>query len=145
MTILCVLETMVLKRLLLNGTTLINGTNQDNVLKRKDITLPTKFCTVKATDSAVVTEGCESWTITKAECQRADAREDSWESLESKEIKPVNSKGDEPRIHTGRTDAETEAPILWTPDVKSQLTGKDPDAGKDWGEEKGTAEGEMVG
>ena len=77
MTILCVLETMVLKRLLLNGTTLINGTNQDNELKRKDITLPTKVCTVKAMDSAVVTEGCESWTITKAECQRADAREDS--------------------------------------------------------------------
>ena len=145
MTILCVLETMVLKRLLLNGTTLINGTNQDNVLKRKDITLPTKFCTVKATDSAVVTEGCESRTVKKAECQRIDAREDFWESLESKEIKPVNSKGDEPRIHTGRTDAETEAPILWTPDVKSQLTGKDPDAGKDWGEERGTAEGEMVG
>jgi len=144
MTILCVLETMVLKTLLLNGTTLINGTNQDNVLKSKDITLPTKVCTVKAMIFAVVTEGCESLTIKKAECQRTDAREDSWESLESKEIKPVNPKGNEPWIHTGRTDAETEAPILWTPDVKSQLTGKDPNAGKDWGEEKGTAEGEMV-
>ena len=144
MTILCVLETMVLKTLLLNSTTLINGTNQDNVLKSKDITLPTKVCTVKAMVSAVVTEGCESWTVKKAECQRTDAREDSWESLESKEIKPVNPKGNEPWIHTGRTDAETEAPILWTPDVKSQLTGKDPDAGKDWGEERGTAEGEMV-
>ena len=77
MTILCVLETMVLKRLLLNGTTLINGTNQDNVLKSKDITLPTKVYTVKATDFAVVTKGCESWTIKKAECQRTDAREDS--------------------------------------------------------------------
>ena len=73
MTILCVLETMVLKRLLLNGTTLINGTNQDNELKRKDITLPTKVCTVKAMVFAIVTEGCERWTVKKAECQRTDA------------------------------------------------------------------------
>ena len=64
----------------------------------------------------------------------------------SKEIKPVNSKGNEPWIHTGRTDAETEAPILWTLDVKSWITGKDPDGGKDWGqEEKGMTEDEMVG
>ena len=76
---------------------------------------------------------------------KCGATEDSWESLESKETKPVNPKGNEPWIHTGRTDAETGAPILWAPDVKSQLTGKDPDAGKDWGQEKGTAEGEMVG
>ena len=73
MTLLCVLETMVLKTLLLNSTTLINGTNQDNVLKSKDITLPTKVCTVKAMVFAVVTEGCESWTVKKAECQRNDA------------------------------------------------------------------------
>ena len=73
MTILCVLETMVLKTLLMNGTTLINGTNQDNVLKSKDITLPTKVCIVKAMVFAVVTEGCESWTVKKAECQRNDA------------------------------------------------------------------------
>ena len=57
----------------MNGTTLINGTNQDNVLKSKDITLPTKVCTVKAMVFAVVTEGCESWTVKKAECQRNDA------------------------------------------------------------------------
>ena len=63
--------------------------------------------------------------------------------LDSKEIKPVNPKGDQPWIFIGRTDAE--APNLWPPDVKSQLTGKDPDAGKDWGqEEKGMAEDEMV-
>ena len=49
--------------------------------------------------------------------------------LDSKEIKPVNPKGNQPSI--GRTDAEAETPILWTPDVKSQLTGKDPDTGKD--------------
>ena len=64
--------------------------------------------------------------------------------LDCKKIKPVNPKGNQPWIFTGKTDAE--APILWLPDAKSQLTGKDPDAGKDWGqEEKGTTEDEMVG
>ena len=52
-------------------------------------------------------------------------------TLDSKEITPVNTKGNQLRIFTGRTDAEAEALILWPPDVKSQLTGKDPDAGKD--------------
>ena len=51
--------------------------------------------------------------------------------MDSKEIKPVNPKGNQPRIFVGRTDAEAEASILWPPDVKSQLIGKDPDAGKD--------------
>jgi len=50
--------------------------------------------------------------------------------LDCKEIKPVNPKGNQPRIFTGRIDAEAEAPILWPPDAKSQLTGKDLDAGK---------------
>ena len=53
--------------------------------------------------------------------------------LDSKEIKPVNPKGNQPWIFIGRTDAEAEALILWPPDMKSQLTGKDPDAGKDQG------------
>jgi len=52
-------------------------------------------------------------------------------SLDSKQIKPVNPKENQTRIFTGRTDAETEAPILWPPDVKSRLIGKDPDAQKD--------------
>ena len=65
--------------------------------------------------------------------------------LDSKEIKPVNLKGNQPWIFIGRTDAETEAPILWPPDMKSRLTGKDPDAGKDWGQkEKGAAEDEKI-
>ena len=51
--------------------------------------------------------------------------------LDSKEVKPVNPKVNQLRIFIGRTDAEAEAPILWPPDVKSQLIGKDPDAGKD--------------
>ena len=65
--------------------------------------------------------------------------------LDCKEIKPVNPKGNQPWIFIGRTDAETEAPILWPHDVKSQLTGKDPNAGKDWRwKEKRVAEDEMI-
>ena len=66
--------------------------------------------------------------------------------LHCKEVKPVNPKGNQPWVFIGRTDVEVEASILWPPDVKSWLIGKDPDAGKDWGqEEKGTTEDEMVG
>ena len=72
--------------------------------------------------------------------------EDSWESLDRKEIKPVNPKGNQPWIFIGRTDAEAEAPILWPPDGKSSLIREDPDAEKNWRqEEKGTTEDEMVG
>ena len=63
--------------------------------------------------------------------------------LDCKEIKPVDPKGNQYWIFIGRTDAE--APILWPPDVKNWLTGKDPDAGQDWRQEKGTREDEMVG
>ena len=66
-------------------------------------------------------------------------------SLDTKEIKPVNTKGNQPWMFIGRTDAEADAPILWPPNVKNWLIEKDPDAGKDWGqEEKGAAEDEMV-
>ena len=66
--------------------------------------------------------------------------------LDCREIKPVNPKGNQPCMFTGRTDAEAEAPILWPPDVKSQLIGKGPSAGKDWRQkEKMVAEDEMVG
>ena len=71
--------------------------------------------------------------------------EDAWESLNSKEIKPVNLKGNQPWIFIGKTDTETEAPILWPYDVKSWLIGKDPDAGENWGQEKGVTEDQMVG
>ena len=65
--------------------------------------------------------------------------------LESKEIKPVHPKGYQPLIFIGKTDAKAEAPILWSPHVKSWLIGKDPDAGKDWEQqEKGAAEDETV-
>ena len=84
--------------------------------------------------------------------QRIDAFELWWwrrllkSPLDSKEIKPVNPKGNQPWIFIGRTDVEAEGPILWPPDAKSQLIGKDPDAGKDWGqEEKGVTVDKMVG
>ena len=65
--------------------------------------------------------------------------------LYSKEIKPVNPKGNQFWIVIGRIDTEAEAPILWPPDAKSWLNGKDPDAGKDWGqEEKGATEDEII-
>ena len=66
--------------------------------------------------------------------------------LDFKEIQPVHSKGDQSWVFTGRTDVEAEAPILWPPDAKSRLIGKDPDAGRVWGQEKkGTTEDEMAG
>ena len=61
--------------------------------------------------------------------------------LDCKEIQPVHSEGDQPWDFFGRNDAEAETPVLWPPHVKSSLTGKDPDAGRDWGQEKGTDRG----
>ena len=90
-----------------------------------------------------------SWTAEKTEHQVTDVFELlCWRrlesSLDSKEIQPVNAKGNQPWIFIGRTDAEAEAPMVWTPDVKSQLSGKDSDAGNDWGQEKGATEDEIV-
>ena len=138
---------MKLKHLLLGRKAM---TNLDSVLKSRDITLPTKVHTVKAMVFPVIMYGCESWTIRKAECRRisicrAGVLEKALESLlDSREIKPVNPKGNQPWIFIGRTDGE--APILWPSDAKSWLTGKDPDAGKDWGqEEKGATEDKKAG
>ena len=95
--------------------------------------------------------GCESWTIKKAEHQRIDAFELwYWRRLLrvpwTAEIQPVHPKGNQSWIFIGRTDVEAETPILWPPDAKTWLIGKDPDAGKDWRrEEKGMTEDEMVG
>ena len=66
-------------------------------------------------------------------------------SLNYKEFKPINPKGNQSWIFIGRTDVETEVPVLWPPDAKSQLTGKDSDTGKDWRQEKQVTEDEMVG
>ena len=101
----------------------------------------------------VVMYGCESWTIKKAECWIIDAFELwGWRRLlrihwiavrpNQSTLKKINSECS----FIGRTDAETEAPILWPPDTKSWLTGKDPDAGKDWRQrEKRVTEDEVVG
>ena len=127
-------------------------TNLDNILKSRDITLPTKVCLIKAMVFPVVMYGCESWTVKKAEHRRIDAFELwCWRRLlrvprTARRSNPVHPKGDKSWVFIGRTDAETETPILWPPHAKSWLTGKDPDAGRDWGqEEKGTTEDEMSG
>ena len=88
----------------------------------------------------------ESWAL-KNWCFWTVVLEKTLESpLDSKEIQPVHPKGNQTWIFIGRTDAEAETPILWPPDVKNWLIGKDADVGKDWWqEEKGTTEDEMVG
>ena len=133
------------KRLLIGRKVM---TNLDSILKSRDITLSTK---VKAMVFPVVMYGCESLTVKKAEHWRIDAFELwCWRKLKSpldcKEIKPVHPKVDKSWVFIGRTDVEAETPILWLPDVKSWLIWKDPDAGKDGGqEEKGMTEDEMLG
>ena len=102
-------------------------TNLDSVLKNRDITLLTVVHIVKVMVFPVIMYSCESWTVKKAECWRIEAfklwcwkRILNLESfLDSKEIKSVNLKGNYPWILIGRTD--TEAPILWLPDVNSWL------------------------
>ena len=122
----------------------------ESTFKSRDITLLPKVHIVKAKVFPIVMYGCESWTIKKAEdwrCFQIVALEKILKSpFDCKEIKPVNSKRHQPWIFIGRTDAKTEAPILWPPVAKRWLIGKDPDAGKHWGqEEKGETDDEMVG
>ena len=127
-------------------------TNLNSILKSRGITLPTKVHLVKA-----MVFSCshiwmweldykESWAP-KNWCFWIEVLEKTLESpWDCKEIKPVNPKGNQSWIFTGRTDAEAEIPILGPPDVKSQLIWKDLDAGKDGGqEEKGATEDEMIG
>ena len=88
----------------------------------------------------------ESWAL-KNWCFWTVVLEKALESaLDSKEMQAVHPKGDQSRMFIRRTDGEAETPIFWPPDTKSRLIWKDPDAGKDWGqEEKGATEDEMVG
>ena len=139
-----------IKRHLLLGRKVM--TNLDSILKSRDITLPTKVRLIKAMVFPVVMYGCESWTVKKAEhlknwCFWTVVLEKTLESLlDCKEIQPVHPKEDQSWVFIGRTDAEAETPILWPPHAKSWLIGKDPDAGRGWGqEETGTTEDEMTG
>ena len=105
-----------IKRHLFLGRKVMN--NLDSIFKSRDITLPTNVRLVKAMVFPVVMYGCESWTVKK---------DQSW-------------------VFIGRTDAEAETPVLWPLHAKSWLIGKDPDAGRGWGqEEKGMTEDEMAG
>ena len=124
--------------------------NLDSVLKSKDIILPTKVCIVKG----MVFPGVWLWELHHKEgrtpkdwCLRTVVLEKTPESpLDCKEIKPVNLKGDQPWIVTRRTDAEAEAPVFRSSDANRQLTGKVPDAGKDWGQkEKRVSEDKRAG
>ena len=127
-------------------------TNQDNMLKSRDITLLIKAHLVKANgfSSSHVwmweLDNKESWAP-KNWCFLTVVLEETLESpLDCKEIQPVNPQGNQSWVFIGRTDAEVETSIIWPPDVKNWLIGKDPDAGKDWRQEKkGTTEDEMVG
>ena len=118
-------------------------TNQDSILKSRDITLLTKVHPVKAmvfSSSHVWMWGLdykESW-VPKNRCFWTVVLEKPLESpLDCKEIKPDHPKGDQSWVFIGRTDVEDETPILWPPSEKNWLLGKDPDAGKDWSQEKG--------
>ena len=112
-------------------------TNLDSIFKSRDITLPTKVHLVKAMVFPAVMYGCGSWTVKKAECQRTDAFElwcwrrllrVPWTARRSNQsiLKEIS-----PEYSLEGLIAEVETPILWPPDVKNLLVGKDPDAGKD--------------
>ena len=127
-------------------------TNLDSVLKSKDITLPTNIHIVKAIYGFSCSQVWmwefdhkEGWAP-KNWCFWTTVLEKTLDSpLDSKEIKPVNPKENQPWIFIGRTDAEAEAPVLWSPDGNSQLIGKVPDSGKDWGQnEKAESEDKMA-
>ena len=151
----CSLE---IKRRLLLGRKVM--TNLDNMLKSRDITLPTKVCVNKGPCSQCFgfssghvwmweLDYKKSWAP-KNWCFWTVVLEKTLESpLDCKEIQPVHPKGDvhwKSWVFIGRTDAEAETPVLWSADARDWLTWKDPDSGKDWGqEEKGTTEDEMVG
>ena len=128
-------------------------TNLDSILKSRDIILSTKVLLCGhgyGFSSSHVwmweLDYKESWAL-KNWCFWTVVLEKTLESpLDCKEIQPVHPKGDQSWVFIGKTDVDAETPILWPPDAKSWLIGKDLDAGKDWGqEEKGTTEDEMAG
>ena len=133
----------------------------DNVLKSRDITLPTKVHLHYFADKGLSTQNYgfssshvwvwkldykESWALKNWRFWTVVLKKTIESPLDSKEIQPVHPKGNQSWIFIGRTNAEAETPMLRPPDAKNWLIWKDPDAGKDWRrEEKGTSEDEMVG
>ena len=118
-------------------------THLASILKSRDLTLLTKVLYSLKLFSSLVqmweVDYKEGWVLKYWCFQSVVLEKTDW-------VKPVSPKRNQPWIFIGRTDAEAEAPTLWPPDAKSQLTGKDPDAGKDWRQkEKGPAEDKMVG
>ena len=137
-----------IKRRLLLGRKFM--TNLDSILKSRDITLPTSTSSQGYGFSSghvwMWELDCEeSWAL-KDWCFWTVVLEKTLESpLDCKEIQPVHPKGDQSWVFIGRTDVEAEIRIFWPPDEKGWLIWKDPDAGKDWSQEKGLTEDEMVG
>ena len=140
----------VIKRCLLLGKKAM--TNLDSILKSRDITLPKKGL---SSQSCGFSSGhVWMWEVDHKEgrapknwCFWTVVLEKTVESpLDCQKMQPVHPKGDQSWVFIGRTDVEAETPVLWPPDAESWLIWKDPDAGKDWGqEEEGMAEDEMVG
>ena len=122
-------------------------TNLESILKSRDITLQTKVYIVKAMAFPAVIMDVRIGPLRRLSTEELmllhrGVGEDSWESLGQQRVNP---KGNQSWIFIGRSDAEAEAPILCSPDAKSWLIRKDPDAGKDWRQEKGMTENKMVG
>ena len=138
------------KRCLLLGRKVT--TNLDSILKSRDINFAIKGASSHS--GGFPSSHVWMWELDHKEgwapknwCYWAVVLEKTLESpLDCKELQPVHPKGNQSLIFIGRNDAKAEAPLLWPPDAKNWLIGKDPDAVKDWRqEEKGTTEGEMVG
>ena len=138
-----------IKRRLLLGRKAM--TYLDSILKSRDITLPTKVHLVKAKVFPVVMYECESWTIKKAEHQRTDAFElwcwrrllrVPWTARRSNQsiLKEIS-----PKYSLERLMLKLKLQLMWPPDAKNWLTGKDPDAGKDWRQEEGMTQDEIDG
>ena len=139
-----------IKRKILLGRKVNN--HLDSIFNSRDITLPTKVCLVKSMVFPVVCvwvrelDYKESWALKNWYFWTVVLEKTLESPLDCKEIQPVRPKGNQSWIFIGRTDAEAENPILWPPDAKNWLIGKDPDAGEDWRQEKkGMTEDEMVG
>ena len=130
------------RHLLLGKKTMIN---LDSILKSRDIPCQQSYGFFSSHVRVWESDHKEGWVL-KNWCFSTVVLKKTLESpLDIKEIKPVNPKGNQPWIFTGRTDAKAEAPILWIPDAKIWLIGKDTDARKDWGQEESeAAEDEMV-